>query len=265
MSILNLCGIGTDEVTVEVNVPEAFASGDGGVCQGDLFFAAAQGNDPNSTFSWVPSDLATDPGSSQTYLFPSFTTTYTVYVTDSDGCTASDDLTVYVTQPPPLTAGPDRRVALLDTVQLWGGSYGLDVFWTPSENLDCPTCLTPILTVTEPGWYVINAADTTGCVGRDSMFVDVFYPVYVPNSFTPDNDGLNDVFKAEGADLRGFAMRSFNRWGEVIFETDDPEVPWRGDVDGGAHYAPNGVYVWQVQLDQESGPLLLEGHVSLIR
>ena len=265
VSILNLCGIGTDEVTVEVNVPEAFASGDGGVCQGDLFFAAAQGNDPNSTFSWVPSDLATDPGSSQTYLFPSFTTTYTVYVTDSDGCTASDDLTVYVTQPPPLTAGPDRRVALLDTVQLWGGSYGLDVFWTPSENLDCPTCLTPILTVTEPGWYVINAADTTGCVGRDSMFVDVFYPVYVPNSFTPDNDGLNDVFKAEGADLRGFSMRIFNRWGEVIFETDDPEVPWRGDVDGGAHYAPNGVYVWQVQLDQESGPLLLEGHVSLIR
>ena len=80
VSILNLCGIGTDEVTVEVNVPEAFASGDGGVCQGDLFFATAQGNDSNSTFSWVPSDLATDPGSSQTYLFPSFTTTYTVYV-----------------------------------------------------------------------------------------------------------------------------------------------------------------------------------------
>jgi len=97
------------------------------------------------------------------------------------------------------------------------------------------------------------------------MFVDVFYPVYVPNSFTPDNDGLNDVFRAEGNDLRGFSMRIFNRWGEVIFETTDPEEPWRGDVNGGDHYAPTGVYVWQVQLDQESGPLLLEGHVSLIR
>ena len=265
VSILNICGIGTDEVTVEVNVPQALASGDGGICRGDSFFASAQGNDPNSTFSWVPSELATDPGSDQTYLFPEFTTTYTVYVTDSDGCTASDEVTVYITQPPPLTAGPDRRAALLDTLQLWGGSNGLDVIWTPSENLDCPTCVTPTLTVTEPGWYVISAADTTGCVGRDSMFVDVFYPVYVPNSFTPDNDGLNDVFRAEGADLRGFSMRIFNRWGEVIFESDDPEVPWRGDVNGGAHYAPNGVYVWQVQIDQESGPLLLEGHVSLIR
>ena len=265
VSILNICGIGTDEVTVEVNVPEAYASGDGGVCRGEEFFASAFGNDPNSTFTWSPAGLATNPNADSTYLFPNFTTTFTVYVTDSDGCTASDELTVYVTQPPDLTAGPDRRVALLDTVQLWGGSYGLDVLWTPSENLDCPTCLTPILTVTEPGWYVIQAADTTGCVGRDSVYIDVFYPVYVPNSFTPNNDGLNDVFRAEGQDLRGFTMRIFNRWGELIFESNDPNEPWLGNVKGGDHYAPDGVYVWQVIVDQEDGPLLLKGNVLLFR
>ena len=71
VSILNICGIGTDEVTVEVNVPEAFASGDGGICRGESFLASAQGNDPNSTYLWVPSDLATDPGKSNV-LVPQF-------------------------------------------------------------------------------------------------------------------------------------------------------------------------------------------------
>ena len=72
-----------------------------------------------------------------------------------------------------------------------GASYGhtLDA----SENLDCPTCLTPTLTVTEPGG-THTAADTTGC--DDSMFVDVFTPS-MPQQFHPDNDGLNDVFRAE--------------------------------------------------------------------
>ena len=56
--------------------------------------ASAQGNDPNSTYLWVPSDLAR-PQWKSNQLVPDFTTTYTVYVTDSDGCTASDELTVY--------------------------------------------------------------------------------------------------------------------------------------------------------------------------
>ena len=60
-------------------------------------------------------------------------------------------------------------------------------------------------------------------------------------------------------------MKVFNRWGEVIFESSDPEVPWLGNVDGGDHYAPDGMYFYQVRIEQEGGPLLLEGHVFLLR
>ena len=265
VSIVNICGIGSDEVTVEVRVPEAYASEDGGMCRGETFQVSAEGNDPNSTFTWVPSELASSPGSATTAVFPNFTQTFTVYVTDSEGCTANDQVTVYVTQPPGLSAGPDREVAWLDTVQLLGQAPGLDVLWTPGDNLDCDTCLNPILTVVESGWYVLQAQDTTGCVGRDSAYVDIFYPVYVPTSFTPNNDGTNDVFRAEGEDLRGFWMKVFNRWGELVYYSEDPEDPWQGDVLGGDHYAPDGVYLWQIRIERVDGPVLLQGHVHLLR
>ena len=187
------------------------------------------------------------------------------YVTDSEGCTASDEVTVYVTQPPSLSAGPDREVAWLDTVRLLGQSPGLDVIWSPADNLSCDTCLTPTLTVVEPGWYVLSAADSTGCVGRDSVYVDVFYPVYLPNTFTPNNDGINDAFGPVGEDLRGYWMKVYNRWGELVYESDNPNEPWIGNVRGGEHYAPDGVYLWQVRIEEVEGPRLLQGHVLLLR
>jgi len=265
VAIANVCGIGTDEMTVEVRVPEAYASEDGGMCRGQSFEVSAAGNDPNSTFQWQPAELVVSAGSGTTAVFPNFTQTFTVFVTDSEGCTASDEVTVYVTQPPFIEAGPDREVSWLDEVRLLGSTAGTGAHWTPAENVDCDTCLTPVLTVLEPGWYVLTASDSTGCSGQDSTYVDVFYPVYVPNSFTPDGDGINDVFKVEGEDLRGFWMKVFNRWGEVIFESADSEEPWLGNVDGGDHYAPDGMYFYQVRIEQEGGPLLLEGHVFLLR
>ena len=118
VSILNICGIGTDEVTVEVNVPEASTSGDGGACRGSPFGLCTGQRQFHLLVGSERFGIA--PNGSQTNLSPDFTTTYTVYVTDSDGCTASDELTIYITQPPPLTAGPDRRVALLNGAVVGG-------------------------------------------------------------------------------------------------------------------------------------------------
>ena len=97
------------------------------------------------------------------------------------------------------------------------------------------------------------------------MYVDIFYPVYVPNTFTPNNDGINDVFQVEGENLRGFWMAVYNRWGERVFYSDDPATPWLGNVAGGDHFAPDGMYLWQVRVELAGGPILLEGHVHLLR
>lgn len=87
-----------------------------------------------------------------------------------------------------------------------------------------------------------------GC--RDSAYTNIPGPVnlYVPSAFTPNNDGLNDAFHAHMSGVREFEMWVFNRWGQEVFHTQDPQAVWIGEVDGGAHYAPNGIYNWVVRL-----------------
>jgi gliding motility-associated-like protein len=74
--------------------------------------------------------------------------------------------------------------------------------------------------------------------------------VYVPNCFTPDNDGINEIFKPEmsGFEVSYYEFSVFNRWGEKIFTTGDPEEGWMGNVRGGELYTADGVYTWQINL-----------------
>jgi gliding motility-associated-like protein len=73
---------------------------------------------------------------------------------------------------------------------------------------------------------------------------------FVPNSFTPNGDGVNDVFKifTNAQDPEYFEMRVFNRWGEVMFETRDADNAWEGDFKGGEYYLPDGVYTYYIKL-----------------
>ena len=263
--IQNLCGTGIDEVSVNVIVPSAFASEDGGICRGDEFPISATGGDPESTFSWVPPQLVTQSNSGETTAFPVETTTFTVFVTDSDGCTASDQLTVYVGQPPYVDAGPDREVEWLDEVRLLGSTEGETFWWTPEENLSCSECALPEVLSAEPGWYVFHALDENGCEGVDSTYLDVFFPVYVPNTFTPNNDGNNDAFFVSGERLEGYKLSIYNRWGEQVFYSEDPEEVWNGSHQGGTHYCPDGVYLYTLRYEDSRGAILLKGHVSLLR
>ena len=266
VTISNLCGTGVDEVSVIVIVPTANASEDGGICRGDQFPIQASGNDPDgSSYNWVPSPLVAASTSNDTYAFPVATTTFTVYVTDSNGCTASDVLTVYVGQPPFVNAGPDRNVAWLDQVHLLGSTSGDVSWWTPEEYLSCSYCAIPEVLSAEPGWYVFHSLDDNGCEGRDSTYLDVFYPIYVPTAFTPDNDGINDAFFVQTGRLEGYRLIIYNRWGEEVFYSEDTEEVWSGASKSGTHVCPDGVYLYSLRYEDQDGPHLIHGHVSLLR
>jgi gliding motility-associated-like protein len=93
-------------------------------------------------------------------------------------------------------------------------------------------------------------------------------PIYVPNAFTPDGDGLNDVFRAESAArFRWFTMRIYNRWGEQIFESDNINTVWQGDAFGGRYFVPDGVYVWVIDYAYANSSKTgrLTGHVTVVR
>ena len=101
--------------------------------------------------------------------------------------------------------------------------------------------------MTGPQWFVLESVSPEGCIARDSTFIDVFYPVYVPNAFTPNNDGVNDAFFVEGVEARGYRLEIYNRWGELVYNSTDLDEAWIGDVNGGTHFAPNGVYHWVIK------------------
>ena len=102
-------------------------------------------------------------------------------------------------------------------------------------------------------------------------FDPVEFHMYVPNAFTPDNDGVNDAFQPLGMGYEAdrFRFMVFNRWGEVVFQTDDPNEPWIGQDNRqlGTHFVPDGVYGWRVEAQgfHELTPTVLRGSVTLVR
>lgn len=125
-----------------------------------------------------------------------------------------------------------------------------------------------------PGTYLINLTVTNiyGCESRDEGVVTIAdeFDIYVPNAFTPDNDQVNDVFRAEigGKELVDYyQLQVFDRWGTVVFESNDMDAVWIGDNRGGTHYAQNDVYIWQVKFRLKGAERseIMRGHVTLIR
>ena len=120
-----------------------------------------------------------------------------------------------------------------------------------------------------PGTITIEQVVTSsaGCTARavGSAYVEGF-AFYAPNAFTPDNDGLNDVWMPSVFGVTKYDLKIFDRWGEQIFQTNDPKQPWTGNVNGGKYFAVNDVYTYQVVVEDLLGlPKDFRGHIVLVR
>jgi gliding motility-associated-like protein len=121
----------------------------------------------------------------------------------------------------------------------------------------------------EPGYQTIVqwVENEWGC--RDSIGHIVLvegFSVFAPNGFTPDHDGLNEVWLPVIVGASEYELQIYNRWGELIFQTNDPHEPWTGNVNGGDHYAQDGQYLYRIVMkDMLFDPHVFVGHISLLR
>ena len=213
-----------------------------------------------------------DPGMFRDYLWQdgSGNRTYTasaagnywVRVTNANGCSSSD--TVLVKNVFPLPSGfllPTDSICQYET-KLIGPLSSFDSYlWSTGSSQKS-------ISISKPGTYVLRVRDGNGCAGNDSISVVQKFcrkGIYVPNAFTPNNDGLNDEFRAiVFGDLQYFQFDVYNRYGQLVFTTNDPQKGWNGVWNRIAQ--DPSVFVWKCSYRYEGETTeLLYGTVTLIR
>jgi gliding motility-associated-like protein len=193
---------------------------------------------------------------------------YRLQVTDNYGCNFKvfDDVKIIMNEPLKPFAGNDTIASIGLPHQLLG-SGGIEYIWSPSNVLNNPLIQNPVAILQNDTRFNLTAKDILGCIGTSTVFVKVYKgpTFYIPNAFTPNNDGLNDLFKAVAPGVQKTNFFSvFNRWGHLMFKTQDLSQGWDGRYSGVPQ--PGGVYVWVIKgLDLSGKVIETKGTVTLIR
>lgn len=166
---------------------------------------------------------------------------------------------------PTVDAGENKDIYLGDTITL-AASGATYYTWKPADDLICDTCaLVPCFPL-ESTWFYLEGKTEFGCPGNDSVFIKVIKDetVYVPNIFTPNGDGLNDLFIPNGQFIETIDFMVYNRWGELLFISSDKNQGWDGTYNGNP--AADGAYVYLLTGTWKSGEFFTDtGMFSLIR
>jgi gliding motility-associated-like protein len=260
VAMSNSCGTILDSVFVDVIVVEAFAWRDTLVCPGIPVPLLASGS---RFYAWTPITGLSDPNIADPIAMPAESTTYQVLVSDTAGCSDTASVTVQLRPFPAVEAGPDVVTDFGQWVSLLATGTGT-LEWTPPLWLDDPQSESPRSRPEESITYTVTVTDSDGCKNSDVLTIILNGELYVPNTFTPNGDGYNDLFGALGKDIATFRMLVFNRWGEQIWSTDQLAGRWDGNCNGVA--SPIDTYVWKLEAAEISGRQRSAiGHVNLVR
>ena len=163
-------------------------------------------------------------------------------ITDVNGCMNQDMIVVRVSSNPMPLASSDTAVCMQEI-----GELALNVDVSPRDEVIWSTgeSSNEIIINTE-GTYYVTAINGAGCIGKDTIVVDrkCISEIFVPNAFTPDNDGINDGFGPQGINITNLDFYVFNRWGEQIFHSTSMDDKWDGKVNG--NIVPVDVYIWKI-------------------
>ncbi len=275
----NFCTDSDDvEVFQYVNVPQAEVLAEDPNCAGDINGSIELTADPaNGPYNFELNDQDYGP---QNYFAPLAPGTYEIVVTDGQGCSWTTQVTLNDPEELVVDLGANILVNLGETATIQAQytvpSSQLDtLIWTPSDLFPCPQmpCDVQEFLPTQQTVVTLTVIDENGCEADDllTVFVKKDNPVYVPNSFSPNGDGVNDVFMIfsgkEVVNIKKFLV--FDRWGETVYEyfnfvPNNPAYGWDGTLRG--ETMNPAVFAWFAVVEFLDGSeVLLEGDVTLVR
>jgi gliding motility-associated-like protein len=192
------------------------------------------------------------------------------------GCADTVNKTINVATPPTAIPVTDPITIISGTSTLLNMNYTGSIVsynWLPLTKLDCSNCPQPEANPQFTTRYNVSVTDKYGCINKGDITVQVICTgqnFFIPNTFSPNNDGSNDIFYLRGTGIfRVKVFRIFNRWGEVVFENreipvNNPAYGWNGNYKGKA--AQPDVYIYQLEIICANGEVIkYSGNIALIR
>ncbi len=252
-----------DSTTVIINpLPAANAGTDAVICENSSASLQASGG---ASYSWLPASGLSNTIIANPVATPAVTTNYVVTVVSVAGCKASDTVLITVLKKPVANAGPDKKIVNGQSVLLNGSASGdtASYFWSPPQFIDNTAILMPTVNPASDMTYTLHVLSGNGCgTATDDVFVRVLKKIAVPNAFSPNGDGINDVWNIEALDTYPESETMvFNRYGQVVFHTRGYGKPWDGNF--GGKPLPSGTYYYTI--DRKNDFPVLSGWVMIIR
>jgi gliding motility-associated-like protein len=245
------------------------------LCQGDSIRLQAVGSNPGQvlTYQWSPSNAILSGGNTASpTVKPSSTTTFIVNVSNRQGCTAVDSVTVTVSPIGTVTsvANPTTIIigasSQITTTILPGYTYK----WSPVDGLDNPNIANPVAKPKKTTTYTLTATSPDGCTRTLNLTINVTIPecaepyIFLPNAFSPNGDGKNDVLYLRSNIADRMTLIIYNRWGEKVFETSNQSVGWDGTFRG--KILDPDVYAYYLSVTCIDGQTFMKkGNVTILK
>ncbi|MES2286007.1 MAG: PKD domain-containing protein [Bacteroidota bacterium] len=202
--------------------------------------------------------------------------TVTLTVTSDSGCVSTlsknNYITVYPNPNASFTVLPKTAVITNPVISISDLSAGANFWkWSFGDGSDTSHLSDPLPhTYADTGAYTITLITSTqfNCIDTSyqTIIIEPDFVFYIPNAFTPDGDGINDTFSGKGIFIKNYEMTIFDRWGNLIFFSDDINKPWDGKINSGSEIAPVDVYVYVVKITGfNKSKYLYRGIVTLVR
>jgi len=237
----------TASTMVTVNpLPVASVAGGTTICAGDKTQISASGG---TTYSWSPGKTLSDSTGANPIASPLDTTTYKVTISNQYGCSVTDSVTVNVERKAIANAGTNKVIFEGQSVRLNGSEkYGSSYYWTPDSALSDPNSLTPLASPTNNTTYTLHVRSANNC-GDDtsSVFVRVYKKIVIPNTFSPNGDGINDTWNIDAlVTYPDCLLQVFDRYGQQVYKSIGYNKPWDGKYNG--NILPTGTYYYVLDL-----------------
>jgi gliding motility-associated-like protein len=259
----NSCGTIQDSLFVDLIQPTIIAGNDTIVCPGDPVQLFAAGG---VSYVWNPVVQPLQSNGSLVQATPFVPTNYQVIGIDQFGCVDSATVAVNTFPVPFVQTTPDVFAIYGEQVQLGAIASNPGILvWTPPNYLSCDSCANPIASPYLQTTYTVTLVDQNGCSASDNVTIYFDPLIYVPNTFTPNDDPNNRFFLPIGTNIDDFRIDIYNRWGEIIFTAESLGIPWDGTYKG--KVCQDGVYGWKIRYSPITTAEVFEllGHVTLLR